>query len=81
MQTRKGSFFEQCCNMFSGLITANLVWVYIVIPLANQTGWQMTEARTEAIWIVNCIFTLVSLIRGYLWRRLFNWLELRGIVT
>ena len=75
MQTRRGSLFEVCCNIASGLVIANLVWLFIVLPLAQVTGWEFYETRTGPIWIVNGIFTAVSIVRNYFWRRMFNLFE------
>jgi len=80
MQTRKGSAFEVCCNVLSGLVIANITWIVVVIPIAKATGWGFQETHTGPIWVVNCIFTAVSIVRSYFWRRLFNWLELKNYV-
>ena len=80
MQTRRGSTFEVLCNMISGLIIANCTWLLIILPLAKTNGWEFYETRTGPIWAVNIVFTLVSIIRNYCWRRLFNWFELKGYV-
>lgn len=74
-QSKTFSVLEVCCNTLSGLIIANLTWLYIVLPLADMYNWGMYETRTGPIWAVNIIFTAVSMIRGYFWRRLFNWRE------
>jgi hypothetical protein len=72
MQTKLGSFLEVSCNVLSGLLTANLTWIYIVAPI-----YGFTNGKHE-ILMINLIFTVVSIIRGYFWRRLFNWLEKKG---
>lgn len=72
-QTVRGSVLEVSCNVLSGLLTANLTWVFLVAPLY---GFQNPAYEVVAI---NLIFTAVSIVRGLLWRRLFNWLETRGM--
>jgi hypothetical protein len=32
-------------------------------------------------FLITITFTVVSIFRGYFWRRMFNWFELRGIVS
>jgi len=66
--------------VFSGLVIANGTWIFIVIPLAESTGWGFSETSTGPIWTINFIFTAVSIVRSYCWRRLFNWLEVKGYV-
>jgi len=80
VQTKKGSIFEICCNVFSGLVTAYLTWCYIMIPISVEYGWDMNKLLFYQICITNICFTIVSIIRGYFWRRLFNWLGDKGIV-
>lgn len=75
MQSKKTSLIEVICNVFTGLVIANLTWMFIVLPLAKHFGWGMYETRTGPIWITNGIFTVVSIVRSYFWRRTFNFLE------
>ncbi len=80
MHTKKGSIFEVTCNTFSGLVTAYLTWCYIMIPMSISNSWDMNELLFYQICITNVCFTVVSIIRGYFWRRLFNWLEVKRVV-
>ncbi|MHC4649035.1 MAG: DUF7220 family protein [Planctomycetota bacterium] len=57
-----------------------ITWMFIILPLAQVNGWGFYETKTGPIWAVNCVFTAVSIVRSYCWRRLFNWLELKGYV-
>lgn len=65
-QSRVGSLVEQCCNVGSGYVLAYLLglWLY------PKMGHPVTPA--ENFWITNA-FTVLSLARGYCWRRVFNW--------
>lgn len=72
MQTKKGSMFEVCCNVISGIITALLAWKYIIEPWSVSFCWDMNRMTIMQIVIMNGIFTIVSVVRGYFWRRLFN---------
>lgn len=70
-QSRTHSALESLCNVLSGLLIANLTWLFVIAPLYGFTNPQ------HEVLAINLIFTVVSFIRGYLWRRLFNWLHVR----
>ena len=67
MQTRKGSLLEATLNIGSGFIVAMLVWQLIAAPLF---GYEVT--LYDNFWLT-MIFTVVSVVRSYFWRRLFNY--------
>ena len=77
MQTKKGSAFEVLCNTVSGILLAMCAWNYIVVPLLN-TGFNYSEVHNN--FLITIIFAGISIIRGFFWRRLFTWLEFKGIV-
>jgi len=65
-QSRMLSAIESSCNTFSGFIVAMIVWrvfitPYLGIPVSLNTNLKVTG-----------VFTVVSVIRGYIWRRLFS---------
>ncbi len=62
-QSRLESVLEITMNYLSGFIVAYLVYEYIVIPYP--------ELLHSAFW-VTMLFTVVSVIRTYIWRRFFN---------
>jgi hypothetical protein len=72
-QLRRHSALETClstCIGFGVAYTANL----IILPVFGYTPtWQENIVLTS-------FFTVVSLVRGYYVRRLFNWLHIRGIL-
>ncbi len=68
-QSRKMSFLEQLLNIGSGFIISALVWEFVVKP-----GWHLQTSFTENLSIT-MLFTVVSLLRGYIWRRLFVQLD------
>lgn len=70
LQTRKGSMFEVCFNLFFGVGTGWLTNM-IVLPLF---GFQVS--KTDSLSIV-LIFTTISFIRGYFVRRIFNWHQIK----
>ena len=67
MQTRKGSVLEAALNTASGFIVAMLVWQLLVAPLF---GYEVT--LYDNFWLTS-IFTFVSIVRTYIWRRIFNY--------
>lgn len=67
-QTRRGSFIEACVNTASGFVVSLIVWHFVArhysIPMPLSRNLEITG-----------IFTVVSVARSYLWRRLFNLLS------
>jgi hypothetical protein len=66
MQTKSMSLIEQCCNVGSGFVISLLVWQYIICPI-----WHIERGSGDGVQIT-LVFTAVSVVRGYLWRRIFN---------
>lgn len=66
MQTKKHSFIEQILNVGSGFFVSFLIWIFIIIPT-----WDLEVNMMDNI-MITVIFTVVSVIRGYAWRRAFN---------
>lgn len=66
MQSKVQSLIEQVLNVFSGYIISLLLWVFVITPVF-EIGTSLTENLA-----INGAFTVVSIIRGYFWRRLFN---------
>lgn len=69
-QSRRMSLVEQVFNVGSGVVTALIVG-QIVYPMF---GYPVSLA--DNLWLTG-IFTVVSVMRGYVWRRVFNWLHFR----
>ncbi len=67
VQSKYHSVLEQTLNVGSGFLVSVLVWEYIVKNLIHAEVLSVDSS----IWIT-VIFTIVSFIRGYLWRRYFN---------
>jgi len=72
-QKKWHSWTEQVLNVGSGLAISYLTWVLIVAPI-----WGF-DLPVHEIFTINILFTLVSIFRGYLWRRAFNWIHVKGI--
>lgn len=69
-QTRSRSFVERLANQVSGLVIASLTWRVIAPLFEIEHDW----GRNIRITL---IFATISIIRGYVVRRLFNWLDSR----
>lgn len=61
MQSKKDSMKEIVCNTGSGFIVSYTVTLCLLPYFAMMNAFSIT-----------CIFTVVSLVRSYVWRRLFN---------
>ena len=66
-QTKLESLIEGILNQFSGMIISFGTWVWIVAPVFG-IPYQGFVANLGIV----CVFTTVSIIRGYVWRRFFN---------
>ena len=66
-QSKLESILEQTCNMGSGFILSALAWAYGVAP-AIHAGWLTVDSPIT----ITVIFTVISFVRGYVWRRFFN---------
>lgn len=70
MQTKKASLWESLFNTFSGFFVS-LLLAYYVFPLFG-----MPQSFENSFSIV-VIFTVVSIVRNYVIRRLFNFLHVK----
>jgi hypothetical protein len=66
MQSRLESLIENNLNVLSGLLLS----IFIVQPIVFD-HYNIVVQTTENIQI-GIIFTIVSIVRGYIWRRFFN---------
>lgn len=66
MQSKFASACESVANTASGFIISLLVWSWVVVPL-----FDFQSSHSENFYIT-CIFTITSLIRSYVFRRIFN---------
>ena len=69
MQTKTMSAIETVTSTLIGYLVASLA-NYLVLPL---WGYNVSPGESMAIGL---IFTIISLIRGYFVRRLFNWIHI-----
>lgn len=66
MQSHKHSVIESVVNTGSGFLISWAVWVWIAAPL-----FDIPYEHGQG-FAITCIFTVTSLIRGYVLRRIFN---------
>lgn len=66
-QSKRSSLIESFLNQFSGLVISLLLFQYIIGPYMLE----ITPTWSDNI-SVTLVFTLVSVVRSYLFRRLFN---------
>ena len=66
MQTKRESFIEQSLNVLSGLLLS----IFIIQPIVF--GMYGIKFSMSENFQIATIFTIVSIIRGYIWRRYFN---------
>jgi hypothetical protein len=71
MQSRQMSFIEAFLNTASGFITS-LITQWLVFP------WFNLHPSLKENLSLTAIFTAVSIVRSYLWRRFFNALQTKG---
>lgn len=64
-QSKKYSIIESLANTASGYVISTIVWI-IIAPLY---GINYTITKNMGITL---IFTIVSIARNYVWRRIFN---------
>lgn len=64
-QSRIESLIESFLNVGSGFIFALIFWIMVITPVFNI---QVSMADNIQITI---LFTFISIIRGFLWRRFF----------
>lgn len=70
-QRRAHSALEASLSTASGFVLSYAVGL-VVYPLM---GWRLSPAQN--FWVV-LVFTVLSLVRQYLWRRGFNWMHQQG---
>lgn len=67
MQSKRGSLIEQLLNIGSGFVLAFCIWEFGILALIDNGVLETTDTLQ-----ITLIFTIVSIVRGYIWRRIFN---------
>lgn len=66
LQSKLESAVETSLNTASGFVLSWAIYVWVVIPYTQHMP------VLEQAWWVTWLFTIVSLVRSYVWRRFFN---------
>jgi len=64
-QSRLTSIVEVCLNVGSGFVLAFIVW-------QGLAWWYVIDMPLTRNLQITTIFTVLSIARGYVWRRIFN---------
>jgi len=64
MQSKKHSLLESCLNVASGFIVSLALWMYLVVPLYDVKVTMYDNLN------ITLIFTVASIARSYVWRRI-----------
>ena len=67
MQTRLCSLMEQLVNIGSGFLISLALWEFVIRELIT-----LGHLSVDNSIHITLIFTITSLIRGYVFRRIFN---------
>jgi len=70
-QTRRMSLVESIANTAAGFALSLLIQLCLF-------SWMSIETTTTQNLTMSGVFTLASLVRGYLMRRVFVWWQIRG---
>ena len=65
-QSKLSSLIESLLNVGSGFVVSSLLWSFVIVPV-----YEIEVTVTQNLEIT-AIFTVISVIRGYIWRRVFN---------
>lgn len=68
-QSRKQALMESIINVCSGMVIAFCMFQFVLAPLL---GIPVTMADNA---IITSVLTVVSILRGFLWRRLFDYIH------
>jgi len=74
-QTRAESLIEQSVSIFFKFWVSVVAWKWGIAPLIELGILSYKEALPITI-----IFTVLSLVQGYFWRRIFNRIHLKKLV-
>ena len=73
-QLKRHSALEIALNYISGFFIAWATWHFAAAPL-----FDIEPAAGQGLGIT-ALFTAVSVVRSYFWRRVFNWLHREGLL-
>ncbi len=65
-QSKKGSLLEVTLNMLTGFLVA---WTLTYWFFPKYFGLTLSGGES---WVITAVYTVASVIRSYVWRRVFN---------
>ena len=65
------SLLETCLNTASGFVVS-LAAAMLVFPAFG------VKSNAVQNFGITCVYTIISIARSYVWRRVFNWLHVTG---
>lgn len=65
-QSQMSSLIEQVLQVGTGFLISLLFWAYIIVPL-----WDIPVSFGDNL-VITAMFTILSITRGYVFRRIFN---------
>lgn len=65
-QSRLESLIEASINIGSGFIVSLLLWTFVIVPV-----WNLPVNMSQNL-VITGLFTVLSIVRSYIWRRFFN---------
>ena len=71
-QPKHHSLIEQFFNILSGAVIAFCITQYVFVPIG------LLDIAPANNVVLTVSLTFVSIARGYIWRRIFNWYHTRG---
>jgi len=66
-QSKLESTIETSLNIGSGFILAYSTWLFVIIPLIEKGYLSIDDSL-----IITSIFTVITFVRSYFWRRMFT---------
>lgn len=69
MQSRKRSLIESLVNTLSGFALSYALWPLFITPVFGIT------ASHSEVFVITVVFTLASILRNYVCRRIFNFYD------
>jgi hypothetical protein len=74
-QLKRYSLLEKFLDIGSGFIIAYFAWKYVVAPAIHSGVLNVDDSL-----LITIIFTIISFVRGYAWRRAFNHFHVKEVL-
>lgn len=74
MQRRRTSLIESISNTAVGFGISLTLWTWVIVPV-----WNLPVSMHDNL-VITGLFTVVSIARGYVLRRFYNWMTMRAAV-